>query len=266
MDFMKHSETDSDFSYNGEVAHWWLQRASDDPHQRAYRKIADFIRDSYVHDPKLIVDYACGAGSLLGRLIDRFPNSNLAGLDGSSFLLDRARRHLLSHPNLKRLKFIETFLPNMNLLRGRADLVVYCFPNMVFSPQGEQYLSETDCKIARRLSMDEDMNDANAIQSGLEQGRMVSLNLRRLLSRGGICVRVEYATIQRHELSPEELTMVSFEEGSLDAKIDGMIPRLWFRVLASSYFRSRVLEDVYEQTADERDRNGGYLITVLKAL
>jgi len=37
-------------------------------------------------------------------------------------------------------------------------------------------------------------------------------------------------------------------------------------VLASAYFRSRVLEDVYLQTGDERDKNGGYLITVLRAI
>ena len=43
------------------------------------------------------------------------------------------------------------------------------------------------------------------------------------------------------------------------------VPRQWFRVLASSYFRSQVLDDVYEQTEDARDRNGGYLITVLRS-
>ena len=79
-------------------------------------------------------------------------------------------------------------------------------------------------------------------------------------------MRVEYATMQRHELSPLELSNVLFEEGSLDSAVDGKKPRQWFRLEASAYFRSRVLEDVYEQTGDERDRDGGYLITVLRAI
>ncbi len=268
MDDRKNSKSGRDFPYNGKVARWWLQRATDDVHERAYRNVADFIRDSFLHDPKLIVDYACGAGNLLLHLGDRFPNSRLVGLDGSSFLLGQAlhNRIKLPHERIQRLKLIETFLPNMNLMRGRADLAIFCFPNMVSLSNYGQYLSENDRKIAQRLSLEEDADDASAIQSGLEQGRAISLNLRRILSPGGICVRVEYATIQRHELSPQELTLVAFEEGSLDAPVGDRTPRLWFRAVASSYFRSKVLEDVYEQTADERDKNGGYLITVLKAL
>jgi SAM-dependent methyltransferase len=265
---MQKTKLDRDFPYDGTIARWWYKRSCDRAHAHAYRKIADFIRDSYTHDPKVIVDYACGAGNLLFLLSRRFPNSKLVGLDGSQFLLRLARRRLNRLPSAyaRRVKFIETPLPNMDIAQGQADLAIFCFPNMVAAPVAEQHLSRNDGNIARSLSLDEEAeDDAPAIQSGLEQGRVISMNLRRILKRGGICVRVEYATIQRQELSPPELTMVSFEEGSLDARVQGMAPRLWFRVLASSYFRSRVLEDVYEQTADERDKNGGYLITVLRA-
>ncbi len=79
-------------------------------------------------------------------------------------------------------------------------------------------------------------------------------------------MRVEYAASQRHEWPPIELQRVSFEEGSLDTEVEGILPRPWFRVLASAYFRSRVIEDVYQQTGDKRDKHGGYLITVLRAL
>jgi hypothetical protein len=96
--------------------------------------------------------------------------------------------------------------------------------------------------------------------------RSISKNLRNLLVQGGTCVRAEYATTRRHEWSPLELLQVSFEEGSLDTVMDGTKIRPWFRVLASAYFRSRVLEDVFEQTEDERDTNGGYLVTILRAL
>jgi SAM-dependent methyltransferase len=259
-----------DFIYNGQVACWWHTRATDGAHARAYRKISEFIRDSYRDEPRVIVDYACGSGKLLFLLSRRFAGSKLVGLDGSSFLLNLARRrkNIMPRACSGRIEFIETRLPDMNLMRGQADLVIFCFPNMNFYPGTELLLNENDRKIARRMALNEDRKPtrASAIQSALEQGRAISLNLRRLLVRGGICVRVEYATIQRHELSPGELELVSFEEGSLDSKVNGMTPELWFRVMASSYFRSQVLEDVYEQTADERDKNGGYLITVLKAL
>jgi SAM-dependent methyltransferase len=265
---MQNKKLGREFPYNGTVARWWCKRACDRAHARAYRKIADFIRDSYAHEPKLIADYACGAGNLLFLLSSRFPESKLVGMDGSAFLLRLARRHLKMLPPAcaRRIEFIETPLPNMDIIRSKADLAIFCFPNMVAVSGAERYLSKSDRNIARCLSLDEDVDDAPAVQSGLEQGRVISRHLRRILMRGGICVRVEYATIQRHELALSELTLVSFEEGSLDARVDGMTPRLWFRVLASSYVRSRVLEDVYEQTADKRDKNGGYLITVLKAV
>jgi hypothetical protein len=94
----------------------------------------------------------------------------------------------------------------------------------------------------------------------------VALNLRGLLKKGGLCVRVEYGFARRDELAPLDLRRVSFEEGSLAHEACGWRPGDWFRVAASAYFRSRVMEDVYQQTHDRRDRRGGYLITVLRAL
>jgi hypothetical protein len=120
-----------------------------------------------------------------------------------------------------------------------------------------------DRTIARSLSLAEEpsrggaeFSDPLTVQSTLEQGRCISRNLRRLLVRGGICVRVEYATTRRHEWSALELQQVSFEEGTLDMSVDGVSPRKWFRVLASAYFRSRVLETL-SATGDKRDRNRG---------
>jgi SAM-dependent methyltransferase len=267
-----------DFSYNGEVGSWWLNHSLDAPHRHAYRKIADFIRGSYVRLPETIVDYACGPGNLLALLSLRFKTSKLVGLDGSSFLLGQAlqRFALLPKECVRRISLVETPLPNLNLLRGKANLAIFCFPNMVPFPENSAAplspLSKNDRHIAKSLSISVDSDDAAcehdapANQYALEQGRGIALNLRSLLVRGGICVRVEYATMQRHELSPLELSHVSFEEGSLDTRVDGRMPQLWFRFLASAFFRSRVLADVYEQTGDERDKNGGYLITVLRAV
>jgi hypothetical protein len=164
----------------------------------------------------------------------------------------------------------------LNLMRGRADLVTFCFPNMVpsdFEESAKQNpgLGQNDREVARTLAVlagneSKDLPDALTIQRSLERSRLISLNLRRLLVPGGVCVRIEYGTARREELSPAEIVEVSYEEGSLDMKVEGKMPRQWFCVAASSYFRSRVLEDVYEQTGDVRDRNGGYVITVLRAI
>ncbi len=270
----------SGFSYDDTVGRWWLKRSLDGAHRRAYRKIADFIRDSFTREPATIVDYACGSGDLLSLLSLRFRNSKLVGLDGSSFLLGQALRRFGSlQPGCsERIRLIRTALPDLNVLPGQADLAIYCFPNMVSFPDdtvqdSTSWLNEDERQMARDLSLAaESGNDADgfsdpaANQYVLEQGRSVSLNLRRLLAPSGICVRIEYATVQRHQLSPAELQHVSFEEGSLETGVKGKRIRQWFRVLASAYFRSRVLEDVYEQTGDDRDRNGGYLITVLRAI
>jgi SAM-dependent methyltransferase len=277
----QYSNLGREFSYNGKVARWWLKRATDDAHKRAYKNIAAFIRASSVREPRLIVDYACGAGHLLTALSRRFPDSNLAGLDGSSFLLDLAERRFsrLPRDRARRISLIETPLPNLGLLNGCADLAVFCFPNMMPSSEEEEMsggtfeLSKGDRWVAEKLSLGTELSgeesdplDPAAIQGTLERNRKISCNLRRLLICGGICVRVEYATMQRHEWPSLELQRVCFEEGSLDSEVEGRLCDQWFRVLASAYFRSRVLEDVYQQTGDKRDRNGGYLITVLRAI
>jgi SAM-dependent methyltransferase len=269
------------FSYNDKVALWWLERANDNAHKYAYKNIANFIRASFRGSPRLIVDYACGAGNLLSLLSRRFAHSKLVGLDGSSLLLGLAERRFsrLPHDCAKRISLIETPLPKPDLLRSCADLVVFCYPNMMSYSREEESRAEPfqvgkiDRTIARSLSLaketsrgEGELPDPLTVQNTLERGRCISRNLRSLLVRGGICVRVEYATTRRHEWSALELQQVSFEEGTLDTRVDRISPRKWFRVLASAYFRSRVLEDVYQQTGDKRDRNGGYLITVLRAL
>jgi len=272
---------DRTFSYNRKLARWWIERAGDCAHRYAYKNIADFIHASFRRTPHVIVDYACGAGNLLSLLSRRFMNSKLLGLDGSAVLLNLAERRFSRLPNncARRISLIHTSLPKFNLLRGCADLTIFCFPNMMpFSGEGESgqssfWLSRNDQRIAKSLSeateeYEEERNPADRflVQQALERGRRISRNLRQLLIHGGTCIRVEYATTQRHEWSALDLQRVSFEEGSLDTQVDGVRPRQWFHLLASAYFRSRVMADVYQQTGDMRDKNGGYLITVLRAV
>jgi len=266
---------DVGFSYEEEAGRWWIERSDNAVHRRAYANVADFIKASFTRHPGLIVDYACGQGNLLALLCDRFSKSKLVGLDGSSLLLDLAAQRIarLSPAEAKRISLIKTRLPNMSILKGKAELAIFCFPNMMpYSSEDvleyAELLSEKDHQIANKLAATEDMNlrEADAATKVLMQARAISLNLRRILKQGGMCARIEYASMKRHELSPDELSMVCFEEGSLDQKIDGKLSKQLFRLRASAYFRSRVLEDVYEQTGDERDRNGGYIITILEAI
>jgi hypothetical protein len=126
------------------------------------------------------------------------------------------------------------------------------------APKSRLHLNRAEWILAKRLAPEN--------PGALEWSRTISYNLRQVLPPNGICVRVEYAATHRHDLSSAELQQVAFEEGSLDDEAEGQKTRQWFRVLASAYFRSRVMEDVYQQTGDERDRIGGYWITVLRAI
>jgi len=250
------------FLYDGALARWWHGRSGDRAHARAYRNIADFIAGSYTHPPRVIVDYACGAGELLALLSLRFPHSRLVGLDGSAYLMGMALKRLARLPRRcsRRISLVRAALPDFRLMPHSADLAIFCFPNIVPSPSARGRLSRADRVLAESLG-------AGARERAvLEYNRLVSLNLRRLLRPGGVCVRVEYGTARREELSASELLWVSYEEGSLDAPAGQRAARPYFRVSASSYFRSGVLEDVFQQTGSREDRNGGYLITVLRAI
>lgn len=260
---------DAEFAYNDIYAGWWRERARDRAHGRAYRNIAGFIRASLPREPRVIVDYACGAGQLLARLAPLFPHTRLVGLDGSKALLDLAAARLARLPDGRtaEVTLTRTLLPMGRPLGEKADLVVYSFPNMMPSLSTEAApgadLDREEREIARRLARDPGGESDPAL---LEYGRSISRDLRRLLRRDGLCVRVEYADSRREEWTPGVLQQVAFEEGTLDHPLDGLRPRAWFRVVASAFFRSRVMEDVYEQTGEERDRSGGYLITVLGAI
>jgi len=266
--------------YQEQLGWWWQSQSENAAHGYAYRKIADYLRASFSRSPGLMVDYACGAGNLLSRLCTRFPDSRLVGLDGSPFLLDHARRRLkrLGRRAFKRVTLIETPLPNFDLQIGKADVALFTFPNMVPSSGAGQFdggvrcLDSEDHELAGHLAHARDAACAResespeSIKFSLLSGRLVSCNLRGLLKKDGICVRVEYGRVRRDELAHMELTRISFEEGSLDFAVNGRLPRQWFRTIASSTFRSGLIEDVYQQTGASTDKAGGYLITVLRAI
>ncbi len=156
-------ERSEGFAYNGKVGRWWAKRAADGVHRRAYMNIANFIRDSISTEPRLIKDYACGAGNLLALLSRRFAHSRLVGLDRSSFLLGLAEKRFMHLPRncARRISLIRTPLPGPLLSGRRAELALFCFPNMMLSRDDEREggkifnLSKREQEMAesRKLSM-----------------------------------------------------------------------------------------------------------------
>jgi SAM-dependent methyltransferase len=274
-------------AYEDKLGEWWLSRARDPAHSRAYRRIAEFLRVSLKRPPRLVVDYACGSGELLERLGASFPEARLVGLDGSAYLLGVARRRLAQRRDDagRRTTLIQTPLPRFDLPAVKADLTLFVFPNLLPTPtprecachkQGrnpaQSALVSSEISIARSLSLAKDAraddhdDNPDTVRAFLLQARLVARNLRGLLKKGALCVRVEYGRARRDELSEIDLLKISFEEGSLDMQIDGSLPPQWFRVLACSYFRSGVIEDVHQQTGKRVGGPGGYLITMLRAI
>jgi SAM-dependent methyltransferase len=266
-------------SYGGVLGQWWSGQAANRAHRYAYANIANFIRDSFATPFEHIVDYACGQGDLLARLAQGFPDARLTGFDGSPLLLEFAARKIarLGQGTVRRTRLVETPLPNFDLPGPAADLVAFSFPNIVPSANGgdfaadERRLSATDRAILRELSQTPGPGESASYDPAgdyaiLVRDRLVSLNIRYMLNPGGICIRVEYTNVAREGLPKLELIRTGMEEGSIRDPVFGKEPACWFQVVASRYFRSAVMEDVYHQSGEECDKTGGYMITVLRAI
>ena len=266
-------------SYNERVGHWWHRQAVNCAHRYAYRNIANYVRASISGSPEDIVDYACGGGNLLARLFELFPKSRLCGMDGSPLLLQKARRRLTrcDRDFARRVTLLETALPNFELPGAAADVIVFAFPNIVPARgcddtlDNERLLGRGDAAVGRALAEktgreDQCEGQVEEIYSTLMRDRLASKNMRHLLKPSGLCIRVEYANVRRDELPPSEVLLTGFEEGSQELEIGGARAAQWFRIAASAYFRSGVMEDVYHQSEDESDRDGGYFITILRCI
>ena len=279
IDFDEELDTGPE-SYNQALGKWWLQQSSDKAHAYAYRKIVEHIHAFIPSPPKRIIDYACGSGHMLSRLYGLYPKSHFLGIDGSTFLLEQAGERLkdLDQDWQERVDLIETRLPDFSLPAGRADLCLFIFPNIVPDPEEDivaeyefwtgdlaaaEYLSK-----AREPDPEEETveDDPETVYDSLLTDNMIASNLRSLLRRGGFCVRADYSNAARDELTQLVQRRLAFEEGSLGVSVNGHRAKQYFKMVDCFYCRSGVLADVYHQTRDEDDKEGGYFVTTLKAL
>jgi len=206
---------------------------------------------------------------MLAGLHKRFPKAAIIGLDGSDKMLKRASASvhkagikLASKITPGYITLVQTHLPNFALPKGVADVVLFTFPNICL--EEEQFKHHAgDKKIARMLGNDEE--DEWAEEYMLED-KFISKHVHSLLKKNGLLFRVTYADGHRDELSEHTRHMLEFEEGSLRTAKYGAKPLLLFKFLRESYHRSKVILDVYHQTKDPADKDGGYLITTLKAI
>ncbi len=279
IDFDQELDTGPE-TYNKALGKWWLNQSSNRIHGYAYRKIAEHISSFFGYPPKRITDYGCGAGHMLTRLYRRFPNSHLTGIDGSSFLLEVAGKRLqyLGREWKKRVELIETELPDFSLPGDKADALLFIFPNIV--PPAEPEEEDDDLHHADDLAVAEYLgqarepdpeeetveDDEETLSDSLLTDNIISRNLRGLLEKGGVCVRADYANAPRNDLTELVQQRLAFQEASLAESVNGFRATQLFTLVGSTYCRSKVLDDVYHQTRDKTDKEGGYLISTLVAI
>lgn len=279
-------------SYEREVGDWWMKQSEDAAHKKAYDVIAEHVAQAVRKAGKsrgLVVDYACGHGKLLERLARLLPEARLVGIDGAAKLLERNAERLraLGHDAATmeagkafgaggpRLRLVQSFLPSFRLPTGRADAVIFCFPNITASAADQPhydrhgYKNRIDVSVARMLARFREMDPEDETSEwtpeehfeDLMTQKVVSRDLRALLRRGGQLFRVEYSNGERHELSELVQWRTLFCEGALDGVIKDERAELLFRHVRSKYRRSKVILDVYHQTRNPDDKSGGYFIS-----
>lgn len=282
-------------TYDSAVGSWWLQRAMDQAHRKAYQHIVQFaLQACQKHElaPQRIVDYACGAAPLLKEIQKVWNKTALVGLDGSQNLLSTAAKALkpkaklhssarkalkASHPGIH---LAASTLPYFQMPKKTCDLAFFVFPNLVPDPShldqfnDNGYSHAKDNEIARMLARfremdpedETDVHDPDDYFDELMTARVFSRHLRSLLKKGGLCIRVDYTQAPRDQLSDLTQWRCLFMEGALQTPIKGQKSPAFFRLLNSEYRKSKVIEDVYHQTGNPDDKRGGYMINLFQAI
>ncbi len=281
--------------YDSQIGDWWLNQCTDTNHLNAYRNIVNqsvaYYRSQNLPDPQFIVDYACGSGELMVLLNEAFPTSTIIGIDGSEMLLNAfaERSNGTATITANNDLFAEegstyrlhcSKLPNFDAANGKADLAILCFPNLIcdeddldlFNENGYSDAQDNDVAhmLARFREMDPedevDGPDQEEIFDDLMTARVYSNNIRKFLNNSGIFIQVDYANAPREELTDLVQWRCLFSECALSRPIKDEASTVFFDLDLSSYTESPVIMDVFHQTGDETDKEGGYHINIFKAV
>ncbi len=285
-------------SYDTAVGDWWERQAANGSHQKAYANVAKFVAAQFkkrgVKQPKVLVDYACGSGYFLAALAKEFPSARIVALDGSKKMLERAEARLAQAgmdsgvmdksecfgAKGPRIRLAQTSLPNFSLPKGKADAVLFVFPNLTPAP-GDQpyydrhgYKQKPDTSVGRVLARLREMDPEDEVSTvppqemydGLMTDRVISRNLRHLLRRSGAMFKVDYANAHRDELSRLTHIRSLFTEGALEEAVKEEKSEVFFKYLRNQFHRSQVILDVFHQTRDPSDKTGGYFISQFVAV
>ena len=258
-------------SYDRHVGRWWVQRTTSAAHAEAYANIASYVARQARKRSGLIVDYACGAGLLTKQLAQLLPQWKMLGIDGSRTMLRHAEAWAgrMRKDRPASLEWLLAKLPNFSLPKPAADIVVFAFPNIITGDKERSHFEgiyPADSAEARCIAAKRGKAGAEALYDQLFMNRVIARNLRGLLRKGGLCVRADYSQGDRHELTRHDQVATMFEEGSLNVGTPRRMPDPFFTLLDSRYYPSEVIRDVYEQTEDEDFLEGGYSVSLLKAL
>lgn len=259
-------------AYNSNVGQWWVRKTRTAAHAAAYLNIASHVVQCARREDGLIIDYGCGTGLLMKRLVDVLPAWKFVGIDGSTAMLRGAEMWARTKRKGRpaSIEFRLAKLPDFSVSTPKADIIVFTFPNIV-SVAGERRQFEEifrkDRDVAGWLAMNQEEGEGvGALYDSLFMSRVVARNLRFLLRKGGLCIRVDYSQGARDELGRFDQLATLFEEGSLNAKQSRLQPQKFFKLLYSQYYPSAVIRDVYDQTKDKDFLEGGYLVSLLQAI
>ena len=260
-------------AYNAKVGQWWVDKTRNAAHAAAYKNIASHVVRCAKQESGLIIDYGCGTGLIMKRLVEALSAWKFLGIDGSKAMLREAETWARAKRKGRpaSIEFRRAQLPDFSVSRPKADIIVYTFPNIVTVPSERRQFEkrfQKDRALAGLLAMKQEgeVEDVETLYDSLFMSRVVSRNLRLLLRKGGLCVRVDYSQGTRRELKRFDQLSTRFEEGSASANLSGLKPHKFFKLLSSRYYPSPVILDVYEQTKDKEFLEGGYLVSVLQAI
>jgi hypothetical protein len=282
-----------EFAYNTKVGEWWLQKSKDRAHKKAYRTITQtvvrYFRRRLKREPQWIVDYAGGNSMVLTEMAKVFPRTRFIALDGSRKMLTIGLNNLrkagldadFTDPEKAflhrgpQIRLVCTALPEKRLASGKADAVLFLFPNLnaskaKFTKIQKQWMkdpaSEHTARLFSKLQDENTKKQPNPedIYGELVLGAMVAANIQRLLKRGMYWFKIDYSNALRKELQNTDQWQLLFVEAAMDLQIGEYKKRSLFEMIENKYYRSRVIMDVYDQTKDPSDRKGGYMITVFR--